>query len=290
MKLLLPSSWDEYELIDTGDFEKLEKYGNIIVRRPEPQAVWGKKISEDKWNDLSQVAFFRDIKSSSYEREGGSWKVKNNIPKNWLMSYNFKDMKLSFKLALTSFKHLGVFPEQSVNWDFIYNKLLLKKNPSVLNLFAYTGIASLAAKCAGADVTHVDSVKQVVSWANENMINSNLQNIRWVVEDAMSYAKREVKRGKKYQAIILDPPAYGRGPKGEKWILEDNIYELLKLCKMLLDEDGIFLINLYSLGFSSYILKNLVDDIFNINSTDFGEIGLKDKSDRVLPLGVYLRF
>jgi len=192
---------------------------------------------------------------------------------------------------LTAFKHVGVFPEQAVNWDFIFNSIgeMKTPKPKVLNLFAYTGGASLAARAAGADVTHVDSVKQVVTWANDNMTLSKLDNIRWLVEDALKFVKREQRRGNKYNGIILDPPAYGHGPNGEKWKLEENINEMVKAVVELLDEQEHFLIlNAYSLGFSAMILENLFPKMKK-SKLETGELFLKAKYGNVLPLGVFGR-
>ena len=203
-------------------------------------------------------------------------------------------MNLRFRLGLTSFKHVGVFPEQAENWNFIYDtiKSIGANEPRVLNLFAYTGGASVAARSAGADVTHVDSVKQVITWSRENMEASGLDNIRWIVEDALKFCRREVKRGKKYNGIILDPPAYGRGPDGERWILEENIAEIMQLCSdLLLPNDSFLILNLYSMGFSAVIADNLVKDYFpDVNHCEFGELLVPDKSGKSLPLSVFARF
>jgi 23S rRNA (cytosine1962-C5)-methyltransferase len=215
-------------------------------------------------------------------------------------------MLLRFRLGLTAFKHVGIFPEQAENWNFIYDTLSVmsakgaesdcvktsdNNTAKVLNLFAYTGGASLAAKAAGADVTHVDSVRQVLNWSRENMEASGFNNIRWVCEDALKFVKREAKRGKKYQGIILDPPAYGRGPEGEKWILEDHIAELMEACSQISDENKTFcVLNLYSMGFSSLIAENLVKDYFPKNSLlESGELFLQDNAKRKLPLSVFCR-
>ena len=199
------------------------------------------------------------------------------------------------RLGLSSFKHVGLFPEQDSNWKFIFDKTrgLKTQTPKVLNMFAYTGAATLAAKAAGADVTHLDSVKQVNFWARDNMEASGLDNVRWIVEDAMKYARREVKRGNTYNGIILDPPAYGRGPNGEKWQLEDELNELIKLCHQMLDKTDYFLvINLYSLGFSAMILDNLMRLTFKeqVKNEQLGEIYLHDRGERRLPLGTFFRF
>jgi 23S rRNA (cytosine1962-C5)-methyltransferase len=210
------------------------------------------------------------------------------------MDYQSKSLRLKFRLGLSSFKHVGIFPEQAANWEYIYTqtKALSNPNPKVLNLFAYTGGASLAAKAAGADVSHVDSVKQVISWAKENMEASGQKDIRWIVEDAMKFVQREVRRGNKYQGIILDPPAYGRGANGEKWLIDEHLNPMLKLCKELLDEkDHFFILNMYSIGFSALILESLMHSIFGKNkNAEFGELFLEDKYEKKLPLGTFYRF
>lgn len=284
MLLLYPKNFNDYELIDVGNFEKLERFGQYITIRPEPQAVWQPKLSYREWEQKAHVKFV--AKSSS----SGNWNKLKNTPDRWNIQYG----DLKFRLALTSFKHVGIFPEQAVNWDYITESVgaLNVSEPKFLNLFAYTGAASIAAKAAGADVTHVDSIKQVVTWANENMQHSNLDNIRWVVEDAMKFVKREVKRGKKYHGIILDPPAYGHGPNGESWKLEDNIDEMLKNVLQLLDEEKHFLIlNTYSLGFSSMIIENLIyNNLPYKPALETGELYLQATTGNKLPLGVFGRF
>lgn len=216
------------------------------------------------------------------------------MPEQWFIGYQYEEMNLKFRLGLTSFKHVGIFPEQAANWNYIYDtvKSFNVNEPKVLNLFAYTGGASIAAKSAGADVTHVDSVKQVITWSRENMEASGLDNIRWIVEDALKFCRREVKRGKKYNGIILDPPAYGRGPDGEKWVLEENIAEIMELCSNLLEEENAFLIlNLYSMGFSAVIADNLIKSYFpDIKNCEYGELIVPEKSGKNLPLSIYARF
>ena len=314
MLLLSPNNWKDYELIDSGNFEKLERFGQYITIRPESQAVWDKKISTKEWEQRAHVKFIPKSSSS------GEWKKLKNMPDQWQIKYeivianrqlaekqslshekiasgaahppNDNKKEIKFRLGLTSFKHVGIFPEQAINWDYIFEsvKSLKTIQPKFLNLFAYTGGASLAAKAAGADVVHVDSIKQVVSWARENMELSNLNNIRWVVEDALKFVKREVKRGNKYNGIILDPPAYGHGPSGEKWQLEDNINEMIKNVLELLNEKEHFLIlNAYSLGFSSIIIENLLKEKAK-NKLETGELYLNSKYGNNLPLGVFGRF
>ncbi len=288
IRLLAPAHWKDYQLVDSGGFEKLEKFGDYTLARPEPQAVWDKSLPEEEWQRRAS-AFFRKEKNNP---EKGQWELKRGMKDKWLMDYRHDRLQLTFKIALSSFRHVGIFPEQAANWDYIFEKTSLFQNPRVLNLFAYTGGASLAAKAAGADVVHVDSVKQVVSWARENMEVSRLDNIRWIVDDATKYVKREVKRGSLYQGIILDPPAYGRGPEGEKWLLEEHINEFLKLCARLLDPQGHYLIlNLYSLGFSALIVDNLITSCFGkVAQPEYGELYLPDSFNKKLPLGVFYRF
>lgn len=296
-QLLTPLSWEDYELLDSGNFEKLERFGPWTTVRPEPQAIWNKSLPESEWNRLAHAIFRRDTKSE----ERGEWVTKPQMPGQWWVKYAYKDMAFSMRLGLTSFKHVGIFPEQAENWNFIYDNArdIAERNGQparILNLFAYTGGASLAARCAGADVTHVDSVKQVVSWSRENMERSGLDGIRWIVDDALKFVKREVKRGKTYDGIILDPPAYGRGPDGERWILEQNITELLEQCAQLLAPQNSFLVfNLYSMGLSALLAKSAVNQLFGTGgnselSEEFGELYFPDRAGKTLPLGVYYRF
>jgi 23S rRNA (cytosine1962-C5)-methyltransferase len=292
MLLLRPEHWKDYELIDCGDFEKLERFGQYLTIRPEPQAVWDKKLSPAEWEKRAHVKFISRSSSS------GEWKKLKQIPDRWNIGYPLHsrqpaadDRQLNFRLALTSFKHVGIFPEQAVNWEYIAASIraLGMEQPRFLNLFAYTGGASLAAKAAGADVTHVDSIKQVVTWARENMELSGLDNIRWVVEDALKFVKRELKRGNKYNGIILDPPAYGHGPSGEKWKLEDNINEMMKGVLDILAEKHFLILNAYSLGFSSVIIENLLAGKAK-EKLETGELYLHATSGNKLPLGVFGRF
>ncbi len=287
MQLLTPTRFNDYSLLDSGDFEKLEKFGEYITIRPEPQAVWSKKLNPSEWDKKAHVRFVAKNSSS------GQWKKLKEMPDRWSISYALSETDtIKLRLGLTSFKHVGVFPEQAVNWDYIYRSIKDMNEPGarVLNLFAYTGGASLAAKAAGADVTHLDSIKQVVSWAKENMLSSGLDNIRWLVEDAMTFVKREAKRGNKYLGIILDPPAYGHGPNGESWKLEDEINEMLKLVRTILHHKHFMVLNTYSLSFSSLILDNLMDQYFDTSiKRETGEIYLSSLTHQKLPLGVFSR-
>lgn len=289
IQLLTPTHWKDYELIDCGDFEKLERFGNIVLIRPEPQAVWSKTLSADQWQKIHHIKF------KGRSATAGDWVKKDpKTPDRWHIEYKNDDVKINFRLGLTSFKHLGIFPEQAVNWDYISDniKRLKTSTPKILNLFAYTGGASLIAKAAGADTTHVDSIKQVVTWANENQELSGIKDIRWMVEDALKFVKREVKRGKTYNGIILDPPAYGNGPNGEKWKLEDNINEMMNDVIQLLDPEEHFLIlNTYSLGFSSVIIENLIKKAFpKVENLEIGELYLQATAGPKLPLGVFGKF
>lgn len=289
IQLLTPTHWKDYELIDCGNFEKLERFGQVILIRPEPQAVWSKHLPETEWQRLHHIRF------KGRSATAGDWVKKNpKTPDRWHIEYKNNDAAIKFRLALTSFKHLGIFPEQAVNWDYIAQnvKRFKRERPKVLNLFAYTGGASLIAQAAGADTTHVDSIKQVVSWANENQELSGLKDIRWVVEDALKFVKRELKREKKYNGIILDPPAYGHGPNGEKWKLEDHINEMIKDVVQLLDPEEHFLIlNTYSLGFSSVIVENLIKGAFpQVQNLEIGELYLQATAGSKLPLGVFGKF
>ena len=215
-ELLSASGWKDYELLDSGRFEKLERFGRYVLARPEPQAVWDRSLSEDEWRARADAVFRRDGRSG----ERGEWTLRAGMPDRWFVEYG-GGMSLKFRMGLTSFKHVGLFPEQAENWEFIFREVRrLGAGARVLNLFAYTGGASLAARAAGADVTHVDSVKPVVSWARENMEASGMDGIRWIVEDALKFVRREARRGRRYDGIVLDPPAYGRGAAGEKWVLE----------------------------------------------------------------------
>ncbi|WP_114748837.1 class I SAM-dependent methyltransferase [Pleomorphovibrio marinus] len=285
--ILSPEPWEDYELLDTGGFEKLERFGEVVVARPEPQAIWDKSLPHDQWVEKAHAIFAK----APGNPEKGSWKFNKKVPSSWKISYkNQHGLDLRLKLALTSFKHVGIFPEQAVNWDFIHKQS--SRDSQVLNLFAYTGAASLAANASGATVTHLDAVKPVVTWARENMENSGQSNIRWVVDDAVKFVKRELRRGNTYQGIILDPPAYGRGPNGEKWVLEEQINALIKDCSELLAPDShFFVLNMYSLSLSSMIAENLVKAHFSsIQQLEHGELYLTDNFGKRLPLGIFLRF
>ena len=313
MILESPQNWKDYELIDSGNFEKLERFGSFILARPEPKAVWVPSLPAKEWDKLAHTRFTAGAGfGKSGKEDTGTWKMLKKMPEQWHIRYNLPDSFFKLRLGLTSFKHVGVFPEQSPNWEFIYaqSKRLVEKfaakgidpatgmvkRPKVLNLFAYTGAASLAARCAGADTTHLDSVRQVVTWAKGNMESSNLDNIRWVVEDALKFAKREAKRGNLYNGLIMDPPAYGHGPDGEKWKLDELLYELLlETSKIVAPEDSFMVLNLYSNGYSAMLGDTAVRSAFGMlngkgkGELTCGELMLKDNFGKAIPLSVFSR-
>lgn len=287
-----PEGWKDYELLDSGNFEKLERFGKYILIRPEPQALWGKRLSEKEWLAQAHAHYRRDSEKTFSNKEGrGEWHFIKKMPESWNINYPLGDQMLVFKLALTSFGHIGLFPEQADNWNFIYEQTASLHKPAILNLFAYTGGASMAAAAGGGEVTHLDSVKQTITWTNENRQLSNLPEMRWVVEDAMKFVQREVKRGNTYNGIILDPPAYGRGPKGEKWLLEQQLNDMIEAVKKILDPKKHFLVmNLYSLGMSALIIENVINSHFPGVDYEYGENYIPSSSGQKLPLGIYLRF
>jgi 23S rRNA (cytosine1962-C5)-methyltransferase len=292
IQLLSPARFDDYELIDTGNYKKLERFGQYILSRPEPQAVWSPSLDDQEWQRQAHAVFTRQ-KGVGADTDRGEWSTRPGMKEQWYIRYTYKGHEIKFRLGLTAFKHVGIFPEQACNWDYIIDKMGAVKSEQarVLNLFAYTGGASLAARKVGAEVVHVDSVKQVINWSNENMIASGLQDTRWVVEDAMKFVQREVKRGNRYHGIILDPPAYGRGPTGEKWVLEDQVNEMMALCsKLLVNSSRMLILNLYSMGFSPLVAENLVKSHFPGVNPDVGELYLEDRAGRKLPLSIFARF
>lgn len=292
------TAWKDYELIDCGDFAKLERFGKYITIRPEPKAIWKKTLSDAEWEKMAHTRFIPGGGfSTAGQQDSGSWKTLKRMDQQWPIVY--QPLNLTLRMGMTSFKHVGVFPEQAPNWDFIYsNTKRLVDNAGgapvkVLNLFAYTGGASLAARKAGADVTHLDSVRQVVTWARQNMELSRMDSIRWVVEDALKFVRREAKRGNNYQGIMLDPPAYGHGPDGEKWKLDDCLWEMLSLVgEILAPRDSFLILNLYANGYSSLLADTAVRQALRLGKDadcTCGELVLRDSFGKNLPLSVFAR-
>ena len=283
----LSNEWKDYECIDAGNGEKLERWGNIILRRPEPQAMWP-RIENKIWDNVN----------ASYVRSndgGGHWDFKRSLPDFWTVKY--KDLR--FKVSPTNFKHTGLFPEQATNWDFMMGKIKAsKRNIKVLNLFAYTGGATVACSKAGAElVVHVDSSKGMVNWAKENAKLSGIENnyIKFLVDDCLKFVEREIRRGNKYDAIVMDPPSYGRGPSGEVWKLEKNLDQLIERCMLILsDKPLFFLINAYTTGLSSQVLYNILKLKMEKKyggMVDSGEVGLPiTNNNLILPCGIYGRW
>ncbi len=280
----ISSDWKDYECIASGDGEKIERWGNVILRRPDPQIIWNKSNNEiwNKWDGF----YHRSNKG------GGNWEFRTKLKDSWTI--NYKDLK--FKVSPTNFKHTGIFPEQATNWDFIMDKVKSYKGNDmrVLNLFAYTGCATMAASKAGAsEVVHVDASKGMVDWAKENMELCNLREhkIRFIVDDVIKFLEREKRRGRTYHGVIMDPPSYGRGPNGEVWRLEDNLKELLDKVADILDPDYSFvLINSYTTGVSPTSLNNILSLTFKNTKIETGEIGLPiTENNLVLPCGIYGR-
>lgn len=276
------SKWDDYELIDTSEGERLERWGNIILIRPDPQIIW----STEKKNLLWKNAHARYKRSKS---GGGAWQIYKKIPDVWKIKYK----QLAFGLKPMGFKHTGVFPEQAVNWDFQIDVIKKSKRElNILNLFAYTGGATLACASAGAKVCHVDASKGMTSWARENAELSFLseKKIRWIVDDCIKFVQREIRRGKKYDGIIMDPPSYGRGPSGEVWKLEEQLFNLVSLCSQLLSDDAkFFMLNSYTTGLSPAVMEYLLGSVVckKLGGRVFSdEIGLPVTSTSlVLPCG-----
>ena len=279
---LVSEPWADYELLDSGEGMKLERFGEVIVARPETQALWAKKRPE-LW-DTTHATF-------SFEDKKGQWNIKKTVPASWQMSRG----PIKFIARLTSFKHTGVFPEQEPNWVWVKEQVKKLGTPNVLNLFGYTGIATLAAAHAGAQVTHVDASKQSLDWAHENARLSEIpeDKIRWIPDDALAFVKREARRGTKYDGIILDPPAFGRGAKGEVWKIEEDFPALLEgLKEILSDKPGsFFLVSGYAAGYAPRSFAQAIESTFGNVQGESGELLIKESaSDRVIPAGIYTRF
>ena len=272
----------DYELLDSGENMKLERFGAVVVARPETQALWQKQKPE-LWDTAHAVFAFRDKK--------GSWDIRKPVPESWPVIRE----GVALSARLTGFKHTGIFPEQAPNWAWIRERVQGLEQPKVLNLFGYTGAASVVAAVAGASVTHVDASKQSLDWAHENARLAHLpeDRIRWILDDALAFAKREARRGAIYDGIILDPPAFGRGAKGEVWKIEEDLPKLLEIVKSLLsDKPGsFFLLNGYAAGYSPHSFAQAVESTFGTVEGEAGELLLKEvSSDRVIPAGIYVHF
>ena len=341
-------SWKDYALIDCGDGQKLERFGNVVMSRPEPKALWTPSMPAYEWSKMAWTNFRPGAGFGKAGKEDtGTWQMLRQMDEQWYIRYAgggsgepaggadgsqartagpAGSPRFSLRLGLTAFKHVGVFPEQAPNWEYIYSQVrrLVEgaapdsadnpkgksagiPRPKVLNLFAYTGAASLAAACAGAEVTHLDSVRQVVNWASGNASASRLEGLHWVVEDAMKFARREAKRGHRYQGIILDPPAYGHGPDGEKWKLDECLFEMLRTVNEILEpRDSFMVLNLYSNGYSPLLGETVVREAFDLGaapgdpgkkqngsqtpySLESGELALRDSFGKALPLSIFVR-
>ena len=280
MQLLKTSGWEDYELLDSGDGKRLEKFGKYIIFKPDPQVIWKPSLNESEWNKADAKYLEKD------------WSP-NNLPQKWPLSY--KDIK--FYAKLTPFKHTGVFPEQILNWEYMEDKITkAKKEVNVLNLFGYTGIASLVCAANGAKVTHLDGSKPAITWARENQTLSGLLDkpIRWILDDAIEFTAREARRGNVYDAIIMDPPVYGHGPNGETWDFNKSFPELLNNCKKILSQSPVFVIvNAYAISSSSLMLANTMEDYlgFPHEKIEYGELALEQKSNlRLLSTGIFARY
>ena len=280
----LSNDWVDYEILDMADGKKLERWGKFILDRPDPQIVWKEKTNKELWNKANAI-YHRSKKG------GGYWENKTSVPSNWQIRY--KD--LTFNIKQMGFKHTGLFPEQAVNWEYMINKIKnSNRKIKVLNLFAYTGGATVACAYAGADVVHVDSSKGMVSWAKENIVSSNLEDryVRFIVDDCIKFVQREIRRGNKYDAIVMDPPSFGRGANGEVWNIEESLFPLIKLCEEILSDNPLFfLINSYTTGMSPTVLENILNITINRKyngRVTSGEVGLPMKSSNlILPCGIY---
>lgn len=294
MKLLHPSSWKDYELIDSGDFEKLERFGKYTLIRPEPQAIWKKVLHEKEWKEMANAKFVREQKDKFRFTDDvkGGWSKDPSMPESWQVQYQHGTLSLSLRLALTGFGHVGIFPEQGNNWNFIYDTIRgwNISAPRVLNLFAYTGAASVVARSAGAQVVHCDASRPGLNWANQNMQLNELKDIRWVYEDAFKFVRREAKRGNTYHGIIMDPPPYGRGPEGEKWTLQEQLDEIIRMSSEILEKENVFFIlSMYAVGLSATVGLNVAKTYFNLSDVEYGEFFLKSRNGRDLPMGTFLR-
>lgn len=287
MSILQTLGWDDYALLDTGNGKRLEQFGPYRLVRPDPQIIWKPKLSHAEWEKADAVF------ENGEKGKRGQWIKKKQMPDEWHVHYD----GLTFSAKLSPFKHTGIFPEQSLQWEWMAKKITSQQRPvSVLNLFAYTGGASLVAAKAGAKVTHVDASKPSITWAHENQKLSHLSDkpVRWILEDVISFVKREVKRGVTYDGIIMDPPVFGHGPEGERWEFTESFPELLQLCKLLLSNNALFIIiNAYAISASSLMLENSLADIVEgfPGEIEVGELALEEKTHhRLLSTGIFARW
>jgi len=296
MNILSTPGWDEYELLDSGDGRRLERFGTYRLVRPDPQIIWHPRLDKSEWLKAD----------AEFDAEKKKWIVKKQLPEKWLMRYK----NIAFYAKLSPFKHTGVFPEQILQWEWMEDRLKVQSFPKgdlsteskiasefkVLNLFGYTGIASLVCASAGAQVTHVDASRPTIGWARENQAASNLQNkpIRWILDDAVKFVQREIKRGVRYDGIIMDPPVYGHGPDGEKWDFNESFPKLLSLCRLALSKKPLFvLINAYAISSSALMLKNVLEDYVSDlgGKIEVGELALEEQSaKRLLSTGIFARW
>ena len=285
-KLLFPEKFSDYKLIDSGNGQKLEQFGRYTIIRPEPHAIWKPQLSNYEWEGMAHARYEVE------DAQKGKWVKLKEMNNPWKIKYRGSNFTLFFELRFTQFRHLGIFPEQSSHWEFIWEQTNRLKKPKVLNLFAYTGGASMAAKAAGADVIHCEAMRQVVAWAKHNMQVTKLDDIRWLIEDALKFVKREEKRGHQYNGIIMDPPSFGIGPNGERWKLHDKLPNLIKsACSLLVPEESFMVVNTYSHHQSPLVLKGLVENhLGRLRHFELGELAIRSGQAQVLPAGSYLRF
>lgn len=306
MTILKCNNWQDYTLLDSGRGMRLEKFGPYIIAKPDPQAIWQPSLSPSEWNK-ADVVFKRTF------QDKGKWEFRKKLPEKWKMTYK----NLSFWARLTPFKHTGIFPEQSLQWDFIGEKIKSRINlpagkagnqgsiniegvarlgnpkVNILNLFGYTGIASLAAASAGAKVTHVDASKPSITWARENQALSQLENqpIRWILDDCVKFVEREIKRGNKYDGVIMDPPVYGHGPTGQIWKFSEDFPRLLENVAKILSPNSLFvIINAYAISASALMLENVMKDYLPKGNLEVGELALEEDSKRLLSTGIFARW
>lgn len=278
MKVLSTKGWQDYRLLDSGNGFRLEQFGKYLISKPDPQAIWNQSLSKSQW-EAADARF-----------ENNVWIKNPGFPEKWIVKYK----NLSFYAKLTPFKHTGIFPEQSLNWDYIQESLKnIKYQPNILNLFAYTGAASLAAAASGAKVTHLDASKPSIAFAKENQALSGLSQkpIRYILDDAVEFTAREIRRGSKYDGIIMDPPVYGHGPNGELWDFNKSFPVLLNNCSKLLSDKPLFVIaNAYAVSSSAIMLNNLFKDYLPKGNIEYGELALEQQNGRLLSTGIFARF